>query len=96
MNEFNLGDKVQAKVTLRRRNRWASSEGVNRNIWERDHVPVVGIVVQTVTLSNGFTRLIEDHGHLYTPEQHIRAVKIAYDINRRPVLAPVEEVEVIA
>lgn len=87
-----LGTLVRFSRPLQRTLDVATS--ANRKVWRADPYrpgEYGGIVVGLRTLSDGE---VVDYAGTYRPERHFRAVLIAEDLHRKPVLVLPEDVEV--
>jgi hypothetical protein len=87
-----LGTPVRFKRPLHRVRTLANRE---QKVWEADPYRAgeyAGIVVGVRTLSDGE---VIAWGAGYRPERHYRAVLIAEDLHRKPVLVLPEDVEVV-
>jgi hypothetical protein len=87
---FKLGARVKFTRPLHRTRPLAN---LRRKVWEPDpwkNGTYAGIVVGVRTLSDGMTEGWEEN--TYRPERHYRAVLIATDLHRKPVLVLPENV----
>lgn len=89
-DRFKLGSRVTFTQPLHRTRTLAN---LRRKIWTPDpwkNGTYAGVVVGLRTLSDGMTEGWEEN--TYRPERHYRAVLIATDLYRRPVLVLPEHV----
>lgn len=89
-----IGTRVEFTATLKRRVNYSTGEYGAQKYWHRNEcAPAKGLVVGIRVLSNGKRTWIgSEEGFEYTPTEHFRAVLVAYAMNRKPVLVPLESV----
>lgn len=89
-----IGTRIEFTATLKRRTNYPHGEYGAQKYWFRNEcAPTTGLIIGLRTLSNGKRMWIgSEEGFEYTPTEHFRALLIAYAMNRKPVLVPLESV----
>ncbi len=90
-----LGDKVTVSAVLHRRQ--GHTEGKKwgvRKYWEPWTIPPrTGLYIGGRTLSNGQRWYEDDVGVVYEPETYFRAALVVFSTHEKPVLVPLDSLE---
>lgn len=92
---YTLGQKVTTMKYLKRVSRYIQ-EGeapwkTEWKFWDERQLksPIEGIVIGIRNLSNGKNNYIPEHGNDYEPKEHFKAIIVAYQLSRKPILVKI-------
>lgn len=98
MGGIKLGDKVNVTATLQRRSRYLGRYQGTEKRWETKVLPNPrsGIYIGYRTLQNGKTVFEgSEEGYHFEPSEHFRAVLVVFSERERPVLVPMEALDLL-
>lgn len=91
-----LGTFVQFSATYIRCSANTGSYRVRKYWHTKQCKSRTGVLVGMRTLSNGLRGWIDsEEGYDYNPTEYLQAVLVAFDIHRKPVLVPIDAVQVL-
>jgi hypothetical protein len=96
MTTLELGTVVQFSQTYSRHGKNRIGYGIDKYWRRNDNTTHTGIVVGIRTISNGTRKWVgSEEGYEYTPTEYLQAALVAFDLRRKPVLVPIDAVQVV-